>query len=88
MAPTSTCNGLLPYWCNEIASMYQVASSDTFLEIEHAWTDCPLGTQRLARLDGTIDDCAGGLGHVDNAACSHGPGRANNGRVQPALTGH
>jgi hypothetical protein len=45
--------------------MHQAASPNTFLEFEHARTDGPLGPQRLARGNGTIDDCAGGLGHLD-----------------------
>jgi hypothetical protein len=45
--------------------MHQVASSETVLEIEHACTHCPLEPQRLAYLNGTADDCAGDLGHLD-----------------------
>jgi hypothetical protein len=45
--------------------MHQVASSETVLEIEHACTHCPLEPQRLAYLNGTTDDCAGDLGHLD-----------------------
>jgi UrcA family protein len=47
------------------------ASSDTFLEIEHARTDCPVDPQHLARLNGTTDDCAGGFRHLD--AATHVP---------------
>jgi hypothetical protein len=47
----------------------------SFLEINHACIDCPLDPQRLARLNGTTDDCAGGFGYVDignshSARCS------------------
>jgi hypothetical protein len=37
----------------------------SFLEINHACIDCPLDPQRLARLNGTTDDCAGGFGYLD-----------------------
>ena len=65
MASTSTCNDSSPYWRNEIVSMHQVKSSDKLLEINHACIDCPLDPQRLARLNGTTDDCAGGFGYLD-----------------------
>ena len=32
-----------------------------FPEIEHAWTDCPLGPQRFDYHDGFADDCDGGV---------------------------
>jgi hypothetical protein len=36
----------------------------TFLEIEHAWINFSLVSQRTARLHGTLDNCAGGVGPV------------------------
>lgn len=32
-----------------------------YLEIDHAWTICPLGPQCFACYDGFVDDCNGGV---------------------------
>jgi hypothetical protein len=60
----------------------RLASSDTFLEIEHAWTDCPLDPQRLARLNGTTDDRAGGFGYLD-IGNTHSARAGRKGRARP-----
>jgi hypothetical protein len=58
--------------CSENQPMHQSASSETLLEIEHACAHCPLDPQRLAHHNGTIDDRAGGLGHLEISSCNYG----------------
>jgi hypothetical protein len=44
------------------------ASSHTFSEPHHACTNRPLGPQRLARLDGTVNNRTGSVGNLERGA--------------------
>jgi hypothetical protein len=45
--------------CKRYRSLARLCIIHTFLEIEHAWINCSLGSRRTAHLDGALNNCAG-----------------------------
>jgi hypothetical protein len=53
-----------------ILFLRQIESFGILPEIDHAWTHCPLGPQRIAGRDGRIDCCDRLVGQVELAGAS------------------